>query len=1304
MAKDTEDLCSLTDCSGEAVFDRLCNRYLRHKPYTSVGGTLLVAFNPYEWLDIYRNELDYMRGKAMPAHVYKISAKAYLNLATSGGKDQCILVNGVAGSGKTETAKLVRRHLTTLAAEANAAALSNSAAAATRRELLEASTLLLEAFCNAATTSNANSSRAGVTTELLFEGGRAPRLVGSRIRTYLLEETRVAAHSEGEGTFHILHLLADAACAGGGLEGGQGQGEGEGEGGVGLRLGGLQMGELVPGQLPYVGTPWLAAENRCTKASDALAAVLSALEAIGLADAQTDDLLRALAGLLHLGRINFNSPDEGAAHHMVSPDGCSIAPNSKVPPDGCSVVLESKETVTIAAELLGLDPLLLSAALTRRRIKVRGESVEVPYAPVEAAAARDALARLIYATALSSVVAHINAATSAKGRRRAGSRRTISVVDMFGFESTAHNEFEQLLINFASEKLQQRYLDDVFRVRGVKCKEEGICYEQVKIRDNSALLAVLTGTLGVLPLLDQTSRLKRGDGAGFVSALRCQLEPYHPKLVCTDMARLTGRVSAQEFVVRHSAQRVAYDARAFVARNRNQGRRTVSAALRASTNAVVAAAEKLQKGQRTVSAALRASTNAVVATAEKLQKESLRVYEAELAAQEEGSSSRRNSFDAASHASGKTAKTGTSWGGGGGKDPKHPTVAGRFGCELNALCQRIADAQTQYVWCIRPNRACAPFELDATYVAKQLRCANIVQAAKVHQSAGEYMSFADFFKAFKCITPAAVLFRGESLASSSSGDGDTSSDNSVAVGAGYDGALLRGMCLAMLEHLLEVDPADLAPRTSVQRRGRLFAAAGVVAAPFRPPLKLGKQIPSIRRPQAGRAQHQPQPLNRCEAPVFTIPTVAAATAGGDALKLPVVPKALGREFRAGSFMDANPRTSGNDARHSRNASYGGYKSSDISPAEQLTAAQQGAQQQQQQRAAAELRSTAQQMSTRQRSAQVDAWQQQRSTQVGAQQKQQQQQQQQRSTQVSAQQQQGQQQRQQQQQQQQRSTRPAPRAPQHGRPYVSPIASVRSDSEEKSEEPEGALSVNFNTNLNLLGRQERGLLAMMMVPMGTIGVLECTVERSRRSALALRQPKYSVYSQFNRRLIMTAKRSAFSGNVTICVVGCLPAALGTFTLRCAIANRLYLLTRNRPRIGPAGKRLSGKAADEAVCAVAVHAYQHQNSQGSRCIEVVIPRVAMAPKALASLVAPHSNVQTPELTVIRPAKTQHGRELLVDGHRSLVRGTANIVLRGDDGALHMQFLQVSESNFILDVQRPMAPLMAFAAAMANTCSAL
>eukprot|EP00611_Tribonema_gayanum_P028669 TRINITY_DN7449_c0_g1_i2.p1 TRINITY_DN7449_c0_g1~~TRINITY_DN7449_c0_g1_i2.p1 ORF type:complete len:472 (+),score=153.79 TRINITY_DN7449_c0_g1_i2:155-1570(+) len=300
----------------------------------------------------------------------------------------------------------------------------------------------------------------------------------------------------------------------------------------------------------------------------------------------------------------------------------------------------------------------------------------------------------------------------------------------------------------------------------------------------------------------------------------------------------------------------------------------------------------------------------------------------------------------------------------------------------------------------------------------------------------------------------------------------------------------------------------------------------------------------------------PATLNKANMTALNFKTAAVLTqqlcqrqrhqCGGDALKLPVVPKALGREFRAGSFMDANPRTTGNDARHSRNASYGGHKSSDISPAEQLTAAQQGAQQQQQQRSAVESHSTAQQISARPRSAQIAAWQQQRSTQVAAQQ-QQQQQQQQRSTQVSAQQQQGQQQ-QQRRQQQQRSMRPAPRAPQHGRPYVSPIASVRSDSEEKSEEPEGALSINFNTSLNLMGRQERGLLAMMMVPMGTIGVLECTVERSRRSALALRQPKYSVYSQFNRRLIMTAKRSAFSGNVTICVVGCLPAALGTFTLR------------------------------------------------------------------------------------------------------------------------------------------------------------
>ncbi|KAG3108580.1 hypothetical protein PC128_g27819, partial [Phytophthora cactorum] len=164
-------------------------------------------------------------------------------------------------------------------------------------------------------------------------------------------------------------------------------------------------------------------------------------------------------------------------------------------PDNDEACDLENDSVVYSSTLLGLNPETMAKALTHRTMKAAGEVYLVPLTVEQAKAGRDALAKAIYASIFDWLVAGINASLGAAARLTA---KTIGVLDIFGFESFEHNSFEQLCINYANEKLQQKFTQDVFKAVQEEYEREQITWAHIAYADNSETLALIEGRMGVL--------------------------------------------------------------------------------------------------------------------------------------------------------------------------------------------------------------------------------------------------------------------------------------------------------------------------------------------------------------------------------------------------------------------------------------------------------------------------------------------------------------------------------------------------------------------------------------------------------------------------------------------------------------------------------------------------------------------------------------------------------------------------------------------------------------------------------------
>jgi myosin-5 len=400
-------------------------------------------------------------------HIYEVSASAYRGL-TLEDKNQMILVSGESGAGKTETVKLVLHHLANIewAAVATGDGLNNEPSQAMVNRIIESSPVF-EAFGNAKTQANHNSSRFGKVTRMHFAVGEVGMrtLTGSSFVTYLLETSRVVAIGPGERSFHIFHQLLAASEA------------------FKVEHLGDEWNQTSTTDFRYLaGSSEAGIPDVCD--ADGWMETLHALESFQFQGAALSMLVQALGIVLQLGNIAFVDDSEGEAR------------------------ISSETELAKLSKALGIDSSAIDEAMVRRSIRTNTEYLKVPLNADAAMYACDALSKKIYERLFASIVRTVNEQTRSPVKNE---HSLISLVDIFGFERFDTNRFEQLCINYANEKLQQKYVQDNLRRIEIEYENEGLALFDFEMFDNNDVLELLEGPMGVINLLTEESIIPNGN-------------------------------------------------------------------------------------------------------------------------------------------------------------------------------------------------------------------------------------------------------------------------------------------------------------------------------------------------------------------------------------------------------------------------------------------------------------------------------------------------------------------------------------------------------------------------------------------------------------------------------------------------------------------------------------------------------------------------------------------------------------------------------------------------------------------------
>ncbi|KAF6200600.1 hypothetical protein GE061_005043 [Apolygus lucorum] len=517
--------------SDEAFLENLRKRFKENIIYTYIGN-VLVSVNPYKQLPIYgQKTIEEYRNTHLienPPHVYAITEAAYTSLIEE-GCDQCILISGESGSGKTEASKKVLEYI--------AAVTDQRGQVQPVKEKLLQCNPVLEAFGNAKTTRNDNSSRFGKYMDIEFNNLGDP--VGGNILNYLLEKSRVVSQSVGERNFHIFYQL---------LEGAEQE-----------LMDTLHLTRNV-GYYNYISKAGKGSGDGMHDAQR-MKEVCNAMTILGLTAREQGEILAIVASVLHLGNIDVTE-EQGLA------------------------VLDNFAHIFAAAELLGCPENVLRSSLTHKTILARGDIVTTPLDKETAVYARDALAKAVYDRLFSWLVQRFNKSLQPQRKSR---NRLMGILDIYGFEIFRHNSFEQFCINYCNEKLQQVFIKLTLQSEQEEYLKEGIEWEPVEYFDNNIIINLIEEKhKGIIPLLDEEC-LRPGETSDltFLEKISEQLT-QHKHFIDHKKAdnKTKKKMSREEFVLVHYAGEVTYDVNGFLDKNNDLLFRDLREMMSSTTNTI----------------------------------------------------------------------------------------------------------------------------------------------------------------------------------------------------------------------------------------------------------------------------------------------------------------------------------------------------------------------------------------------------------------------------------------------------------------------------------------------------------------------------------------------------------------------------------------------------------------------------------------------------------------------------------------------------------------------------------------------
>ncbi|KAM8856823.1 myosin-IIIb isoform 4-T5 [Synchiropus picturatus] len=524
-----DDLVNLEFLDEETIISHLQKRYDELQVYTYVGD-ILIALNPFQNLSIYSPKFSKLyhglKRADNPPHIFATADAAYQGMMTF-CKDQCIIISGESGAGKTESAHLIVQHLTFLGKANNR----------TLREKILQVNPLVEAFGNACTAINDNSSRFGKYLEMKFTPTGA--VIGAKISEYLLEKSRVIKQAIGEKNFHIFYYIYAGLYHQNKLKT--------------YRLPDRTPPRYINGQNSK-GTQDIVSSKLYKEQYDA---IQECFRNIGFTEEEVNSVYRILSAILNTGNIEFASI---TSQHQTDK---SEVPNS--------------EALENAASLLSIGPDELQEALTSQCVVTRGETIIRTNTVDKAADVRDAMSKALYGRLFSWIVNRINALLQPDMNICAAeSGMNVGILDIFGFENFKKNSFEQLCINIANEQIQFYFNQHIFALEQMEYQSEGVDASLVEYEDNRPILDMfLQKPMGLLSLLDEESRFPQATDQTLVDKfednLRCKYFSI-PKRV--DLC----------FGIQHYAGKVMYNVNGFLEKNRDTLPADIMVVLRTSEN------------------------------------------------------------------------------------------------------------------------------------------------------------------------------------------------------------------------------------------------------------------------------------------------------------------------------------------------------------------------------------------------------------------------------------------------------------------------------------------------------------------------------------------------------------------------------------------------------------------------------------------------------------------------------------------------------------------------------------------------
>lgn len=562
------DLTLLSKITDDAINDNLSKRFMNSTIYTYIGH-VLISVNPFQDLGIYTPEhLNKYKGRnrlEVPPHVFAIAEAMYYNLK-SYGDNQCVIISGESGAGKTEAAKQIMHYIANVSVDSGNLEISKI------KDMVLATNPLLESFGCAKTLRNNNSSRHGKYLVIEFSDTFQP--VAAHITNYLLEKQRVVSQITNERNFHIFYQFTKHCPP------------------KYQQLYGIQGPET------YIYT----AASKCIDVDGVDDAkdfkdTLAAMNVIGLADAEQDNIFKMLAAILWIGNISFEEDESGNAQ------------------------IRDESVTQFVAYLLDVNADILKTSIIERIVQTshgmkRGSTYHVPLNIVQATSVRDALAKGIYNNLFEWIVERVN--LSLKGSQ--SSSKKIGILDIYGFEIFEHNSFEQICINYVNEKLQQIFIQLTLKAEQDEYVQEQIKWTPIDYFNNKVVCDLIEATRpqpGLFAALNDSIKTAHAD-----SDAADQVFAQRLSMVGSNNRYFEDRRG--KFIIKHYAGDVTYDVGGMTDKNKDALLRDLVELLATSTNsfvsnvlfppALLASVTDSKKRPETASDKIKRSANLLVDT------------------------------------------------------------------------------------------------------------------------------------------------------------------------------------------------------------------------------------------------------------------------------------------------------------------------------------------------------------------------------------------------------------------------------------------------------------------------------------------------------------------------------------------------------------------------------------------------------------------------------------------------------------------------------------------------------------------